>query len=171
MPKKPQDEDFYVRLVRDYAKPRQYSGYSAGQPAGVEGSVAPMPQDPAQAMPGGIPAEMFNAPGQPPQLPPMRMNDQTFNALMQGRPVPPQPAYAPAPPKPMDANTLGALMQGGQANQPTTEIPESTFIDGRQYNRPQGPPMPLGMALYHGVNRNALRESIFPYMQNLGLAR
>lgn len=153
--------------MRDYAQPRQYSGYSAG---------APTPE-PAQAMPGGIPASMFE--GSPP---PMRMDDQTFQALMQGGPVPPQPAYAPAPQR-MDANALAGLMQGGQANQPISGsapilpqgfsggIPESTFIDNRQFDNPQGPPMPLGMALTSGVDRNALRQSIFPYMQNLGLAR
>ena len=157
--------------MRDYAQPRQYSGYSGG---------APMP---AQAMPGGIPVSMFEeAARQPGQLPPMRMNDQTFNALMQGGPIPPQPAYAPAP-QTMDANAFGALMQGGQANQPipgsapilpegfSGGIPESTFVDGRSYDRPQGPPMPLGMAIGAGANSNALRQSIYPYMQNLGLAR
>jgi hypothetical protein len=163
MPKKPQDEDFYARLARDYAKPRTYAGYSAGQPEpAIEGNVAP------QGGPGG--------------LPPMRMDEQTFGALMQGRPAPPQAPYAPAP-QSMDANAFSALMQGGQANRPipgsapimpqgfTGGIPESSFIDGRQYDQPQGPPMPLGMAIGAGANRNALRQSLYPYMQRFGLAR
>ncbi len=49
-----------------------------------------------------------------------------------------------------------------------TAIPESTFIDGRQYDRPQGPPMPFMMAV--GGDRNALRQAIYPYLQDWGWA-
>ena len=31
--------------------------------------------------------------------------------------------------------------------------------------------MPLGMAIGAGVNRNAMRDSLYPYLQMLGLAR
>jgi hypothetical protein len=54
----------------------------------------------------------------------------------------------------------------GQQFQPQ----ESTFIDGRQYDRPQGPPMPFGMAFVNRVDRNAMRDSLYPYLQMLGLA-
>lgn len=45
---------------------------------------------------------------------------------------------------------------------------QSTFAGGRDYVNPQGPPMPVGMAF--GGDRNALRRSLYPYLQNLGLA-
>jgi len=55
---------------------------------------------------------------------------------------------------------------------PQQGMPEdSTYAGGREYNNPQGPPMPLGMAIGAGVNRNAMRDSLYPYLQMLGLAR
>jgi hypothetical protein len=55
---------------------------------------------------------------------------------------------------------------------PQQSMPEdSTYAGGREYNNPQGPPMPLGMAIGAGVNRNAMRDSLYPYLQMLGLAR
>jgi hypothetical protein len=48
---------------------------------------------------------------------------------------------------------------------------DSTYAGGRDYSNPQGPPMPLGMAISAGVNRNAMRDSLYPYLQMLGLAR
>ncbi len=54
----------------------------------------------------------------------------------------------------------------GQQFQPQ----ESTYAGGREYNNPQGPPMPFGMAFVNRVDRNAMRDSLYPYLQMLGLA-
>jgi hypothetical protein len=45
-----------------------------------------------------------------------------------------------------------------------TPIPESTFIDGRQYGHEIGPPITASS------NLNAMRASLYPYLQMLGLA-
>lgn len=50
----------------------------------------------------------------------------------------------------------------------TPSLPFSTFAGGRDYANPQGPPMPVSMAI--GEDRNALRRALYPYLQNLGLA-
>lgn len=72
----------------------------------------------------------------------------------------------------MQQRTAGQrLMEGAAPILPSNFAQyESTYSAPSQTQNPQGPPMPFGMAFINRVDRNAMRDSLYPYLQMLGLA-
>lgn len=133
--------------------------------------------------------------GTPLNAGPPRMSPTAFNALSQGF-APTMPGMTPQDRMNMQrdidnqSNAFRArnIIPGAQDimpqgfTPPEQPLPESTFAGGREYQNPQGPPMPLPMRFEQNVNAMArgvqdlynapdFRAAAYPYLQRMGLAR